>query len=112
MGLLKRNMYFCSEEAKEQAYFSPVRPHVEYACSLWDPSAKGLINKLEAVQRRGVRFVTSNNIREEGIVTGLLKKRYWLSLEDRRRVSRLAFMYKMFTNKVFLNFDDHFQLKT
>ena len=36
LGLLKRNLYFCSKEVKETAYLSFVRPILEYAGTVWD----------------------------------------------------------------------------
>ena len=34
---LRRNLYNCPEKIKTQAYYSLVRPNLEYACSVWDP---------------------------------------------------------------------------
>ena len=104
-------MFFCGREAKEQAYFSLVRPRVEYACSLWDPSTKDLIKKLEAVQR-SIRFVMGNYVREEGVVTGLLQDRRWLPLAERRKICRLSMMYKMHKEEVSIDFNKYFQIRS
>jgi hypothetical protein len=37
MGFLRRNIYRCPQDIKEQAYKSLVRPHLEYASAVWDP---------------------------------------------------------------------------
>ena len=37
LGFLRRNLYNCPEQIKTQAYYSLVRPHLECACSVWDP---------------------------------------------------------------------------
>ena len=42
---------------KETVYFSLVRPLLEYASCVWDPSGEGLKHELEMVQRRAARFV-------------------------------------------------------
>ena len=112
LGILRRNLYFCSKQAKEQAYFALVRPQVEYACSLWDPSGVTLINKLEQVQRQGIRFVSGNHRREVGVVTGLIHDHGWLSLQSRRKMARMNMMYKMHNNIVALDFNCFFKYKT
>ena len=37
LAFVKRNLYTCSEETKQAAYVSLVRPHVEYVTAVWDP---------------------------------------------------------------------------
>ena len=44
---------------REISYFSLVRPHLEYAASVWDPHEIGLKIELERVQRRAARYVKS-----------------------------------------------------
>ena len=44
-------------EAKNLAYLSLVRPHLEYAAAAWDPYIAKDIQQLERVQRRAARFV-------------------------------------------------------
>ena len=39
-------------------YLSLVRPHLEYACSVWDPHTQGSIDALEKVQKFALRMVT------------------------------------------------------
>ena len=40
LGFLRRNLSSCPEGVKEAAYKAVVRPHVEYASSVWDPHFK------------------------------------------------------------------------
>ena len=47
----------CSQIAKNLAYLSLVRPHLEYAAAAWDPYTSKDIQQLERVQRRAARFV-------------------------------------------------------
>ena len=54
---VKRNLYVCSEETKQAAYVSLVRPHLEYVTAVWDPYRQNQLEKLEAVQSRAVRFI-------------------------------------------------------
>ena len=75
-------------------YISLVRPHLEYASSVWDPFRKCHINALEMVQRKAARFATSNYTREPGTVTTILQNLGWQTLENRRKMARLTLLYK------------------
>ena len=57
LNLCRRNLHMCSKEVKNSAYNMIVRPHLEYASTCWNPYTKRNMDKLEAVQRRAVRFV-------------------------------------------------------
>ena len=52
LNFLRRNTYCCSKEAKNIAYLSLVRPHLEYPASAaaWDPYMAKDIQQLERVQ--------------------------------------------------------------
>jgi hypothetical protein len=45
------------EKVKERCYFALVRPHFEYAASIWDPEQKDLTKELDRIQRKTARFV-------------------------------------------------------
>ncbi|PFX15469.1 putative RNA-directed DNA polymerase from transposon X-element [Stylophora pistillata] len=49
LGFLKRNLGKCPESIKELSYKSLVRPHLEYARTVWDPWKDKHINQIEAV---------------------------------------------------------------
>ena len=72
---------------------SLVRPHVEYASSVWDPYQKDLINKIEMVQRRAARFI-QNDYQRTSSVQNMLNELGWDSLQDRRTASRLTILHK------------------
>ena len=74
LGFIRRNIGSCPEEIKKQAYLTLVRPHLEYACSAWDPHLQKHINQIEMVQHRAARFITNNYSREPGTATGILKR--------------------------------------
>ena len=65
LAVLKRNVKVPSKEVKAAAYKALVRPHLEYASSVWDPpptadrKTKGLAEKVEMVQRSSARWVFS-----------------------------------------------------
>ena len=53
-------------------YIALVRPHLEYACAVWDTHVTSDIQKIEMVQRRAARFVVRNYSRVDGTVTNIL----------------------------------------
>jgi len=57
LNFVRRYTYCCSQEAKNLAYLSLVRPNLVYAAAAWDPYAANDIQQLERVQRRAARFV-------------------------------------------------------
>jgi len=60
------------------AYYSLVRPILEYASSVWDPSHVGLIHNLEMIQRNAARFCSNKYGRTES-VTEMIKELEWSS---------------------------------
>ena len=78
---------------KEAAYKAYVRPILEYACTVWDPSTDTQMKILEAVQRRAARFVV-NRYHNTSSVDAMINRLEWPSLHQRRKTCRLAMMYK------------------
>ena len=74
LGFLRRNLYNCSEQIKTQAYYSLVRPNLEYACSVWEPHTQKNIQSIEKVQPRAARFVKKCNQRTPGTITSLIEE--------------------------------------
>ena len=59
LGMLYRQFYNnSSPETLRQLYLSLVRPHLEYACQLWDPYSQSDINQLESVQKFALKLVS------------------------------------------------------
>ena len=87
LWFLRRNIYKCPQHIKAQAYIALVRPHLEYASSVWDPFRKCHINALQMVQRKVARFVTFNYTREPGTVITILQHLGW-------KMARLTLFYK------------------
>ena len=71
-----------------------MRPILDNASPVWDPSGKTLQNELEKVQNRAARFVTGNYIFETGSMTNILEQLKWESLKQRQKGSRLILFYK------------------
>ena len=92
-----------SKKVKAAAYKALVRPHLEYAASVWDPppskdrKTKGLANKLEMVQRSSARWVFSKYCYGPNTTgpTEMMSQLGWPLLSTHRYVSRLCLMFKM-----------------
>lgn len=59
MGVIRRTFVDLNEKNFTQLYKALVRPHLEYAGTVWSPRRKTEINKLEGVQRRATKLVPS-----------------------------------------------------
>ena len=57
LGILRRNLRISSHTVKTHAYQALVRPHMEYASSVWDPHTQCHTIKLVMVQRHAARYV-------------------------------------------------------
>ena len=62
LAFLKRNLYSCNQQIRNQAYMLYIRPILEYASTIWAPYTKSSTEKLEAIQRCAARFVSQTMI--------------------------------------------------
>ena len=85
--LAERNLKVFSIKTKELAYKALVRPHLEYASTIWSPWQQGLSVMLEKVQRRAAGFVL-NDYFHNNSVTNMLSRLQWDCLELRWNKSR------------------------
>ena len=58
LGMIKRNFTDRSKEVIIPLYKSPVKPHLEYCCQIWNPNYSKDIDLVEDVQRRATKFIT------------------------------------------------------
>ena len=77
---------------------------LEYAASIWDPHLAKDCDLLEKLQQRSARYV-KGTYRTTFSVPQILHDLGWLDLKDRRRVLRLALLYKIVTGHVTINPD-------
>src|SRR5271170_7041768 len=110
LGFVKRNLSKCSREVRLKSYKSLVRPHVEYACSVWDPHQANFIGLVEKVQRRAVRYICSAYSSDDS-VTELISELKLSNLATRRRNHRLSLMFKLDQELTLMEKPNNLQLK-
>ncbi|KAI0221088.1 hypothetical protein LSAT2_027493 [Lamellibrachia satsuma] len=79
-AFLQRNISSCPQAIKSRCYQTFVRPIVEYASTVSDPSTKKYTKAVENVQRQAARFVM-NDYRRRSSVGNMLESLEWKSLE-------------------------------
>lgn len=95
LGYLKRNFFLAPSSLKLTMYKSLIRPKLEYAAAVWDPSHSSLISLIESVQNRSARFIMSNYHRTASVSS--MKTSLGLpSLTHRRKIFRLCLFHKIF----------------
>ena len=105
LRFIKRNFKGCPQTVKETVYVSLVRPLLEYASCVWDPSAEGTKHDIEMVQRRAARFVLNDYDRTSS-VTNMLSNIGWDDLATRRKAARLRTMFNLYHGNSKLDVSD------
>ena len=99
LAFLSRNTSNCPRPVKSYCYETYVRPTLEYASTVWDPTTKHNINKMEMVQRRAARYIHSD-WRRHSSPTEMMHQLKRHNLQHRRHTARLTVMYKIQHNLV------------
>jgi len=94
LGLLKRNLKAPFMHLRERAYFSLVRPKLEYATTVWNPHLTTDKIALEKIQRRAAQYV-KGIYTYDASVTQMLNELEWESLESCREQLSLTMLYNM-----------------
>ena len=95
LGLIKRNFKFLDETSLTKLYKALVRPHLEYAQSVWSPHFRTDKKTIESVQRRATKLISQlKNLSYEE----RLKALDLPSLEYRRLRGDLIQMYNLLSS--------------
>lgn len=104
LGLLRHKLKHAPSTVKKLTYLTVIRPSLEYASIVWDPYTKRNIEALELIQRKAVRFIYSKYRRTDS-PTNLMKENSIPTLEKRRKIHRLKFLFLLNNNKLSVNRD-------
>ena len=92
-GNCYNEQYQCELSVKASAYITLVRPILEYASIVWDPHQQYLIDNIEMIQRRAVRWV-KQDYRLISDVSDMMNDLQWPTLYERRKYCRLITFHK------------------
>jgi hypothetical protein len=114
LGLIIRTLgYDAPVQAKKNAYVAMVRSVLEYGSSIWSPTDKETLRKLEKIQRKATNFIINNpyitkpnykNYKTRLIETKLLPLSY------RREITDLTLLCKSMAFNTSLNIWDYITL--
>ena len=106
LAFVRRNIRTRSSSTKDKLFNTLVRPHLEYAATVWDPHISKQKHSLEMVQRRAARWET-NRHHNTSSVTDMLHTLGWTSLEHRRATSRLCMLYQIYHGSIGIPHDPY-----
>ena len=102
LGFLKRNLHNAPSEIKEHVYKQLFLPSLEYCSTIWDPYHHTGISKLEMIQHHAARFVLNKpwhrSNQNHDSITDMLTSLEWPTLQNRRTIARLTFLFKIVRN--------------
>ena len=96
----------CPRHIKARCYTTYVRPTLEYASTVWDPSTQKSCAKLEAVQRRSARYVFNDYDRMSS-PTAMIQNLKWLPLQQRRTQAKAVMIYRIVNGLVAIPANKH-----
>ena len=97
VGGLKQVRPFVTQETLLTIYKSIILPHFDYCDVVWDTLNKGLAERLQKLQNRSARVITSSSyeIRSNDI----LKQLGWKKLSHRRLAHSATMMYRILNDQ-------------
>ena len=99
LGMIKHTLKYPDTNTLKLLNKSMVRPHLEYAATVWNPTWQKDIDKLENVQRRATKIepLKGKNYEERSRILDLPL------LQERRRRGDLIEMYKTVNSNGYIN---------
>lgn len=99
LGFIKHSLKNAPPHIRKLAYVTLVRPKIEYASAIWEPLQAYLIQNIESLQNRAVRFIFSDYSRHSSI-TALRDRAELESLSHRRQAARLSLFHKLYHHPI------------
>lgn len=115
-GLTKRTCYFVNDvKRKRSLYLSLIRSQFEHCSPVWRPTIKSMLNKLESLQKRCIKWILSEEyIRYNSHVVYMQKCRQvnLLPISFRFDLNDLILFYKVVNNLIPLKLPDYLSFYT
>ena len=89
LGFVKRNVQTKNKDIRTQANNSLVRPQVEYGSAVWSPYTKENKDKIEMVQRRASRWVSSDYSTYSSVYERSGKNLFWSIINSGEILNKL-----------------------
>ena len=92
IGVLKRIRHYVTLPTIQFIYNCLVQPYFDYCSVIWDSCGSNLANKLQKLQNRAARVLTS--FRHDSNADYLFERLGWIKLSSHRRISKAIMVYK------------------
>ena len=112
LGLLKRVCHFVTNEKQKRAlYLAIARSQFEHCSIVWRPSTDSMLNKLESIQKRAVKWILNEyNFHYTDVEYKCrLRDLDLLPLRYRFILSDLVIFHKIFYNNYFVKLPSYFR---
>ena len=96
IALLKRIIYYLTDEMKTMFYNAYILPIFDYCCTIWGKNNKTYINKINRLQKRVAKIILNKPSRSPTI--GLFNQLNWLSFNDRCKYHTSILVFKVKSN--------------
>ena len=102
---LQRNLVKSSKDTRLSCYKTFIRPIVEYASTVWDPSDnENLSSQIEMVQRKALRWIF-NSWKHSTSPTKLRQSLKLKTLDDRRKLASLKMLHEIVYKSKYVNLE-------
>jgi len=103
-GFIIRNCkHFSDTDTLKLMYYALVRPHLDYSSVTWEPTSRELVEKMEKVQLRFLRYLYYKDFGyyDKQISSVELREGYeMIRLEDFRNKNRIKFLHSLILGKI------------
>jgi hypothetical protein len=110
IGMLRRIKKIVPKTTLIKVYNAIILPHFDYCSLVWDNCSDYLIDKLQKLQNRAARVITSKTYETRSC--DVLKELQWQPLKERLKHKKLFFMHKIRNNKLPISTTNMFDIKT